>query len=98
MTETVTAGLDQILTSSGRIRILSVLSQVEELHLTEIARRTDQSYSSTERHLRDLARVGVVQEHDYGRIRLFKLRLDQPRVKMLKELILAWNGGSPLTG
>jgi len=86
-------GLDKILTSSGRIRILTLLSQVEELHLTEIAKRTDQSYSSTERHLRDLTIASVVEEHDYGRIRIFKLKLDNPRVKMLRELVLAWDHG-----
>jgi DNA-binding transcriptional ArsR family regulator len=101
LTQTVTPGLDEILTSSGRIRILTVLCKAEELHLTEIAKRTDQSYSNTERHLRDLARVAVVEEHDYGRIRMFKLKLDNPKVKMLKELVLAWDpagSGSPGTG
>ncbi len=91
MTENPAQGLDEILTSSGRIRILTLLSQVEELHLTEIAKRTDQSYSSTERHLRDLAKASVVEEHDYGRVRIFKLKLDSPKVKMLRELILTWD-------
>lgn len=93
MTETVALGLDHVLTSSGRIRILTVLSQVEELHLTEIAKRIDQSYSSTERHLRDLAKAAVVEEHDYGRVRMFRLKLGDPKVSLLRELILAWDHG-----
>ncbi len=94
MTENPAPGLDEILTSSGRIRILTLLSQVEELHLTEIAKRTEQSYSSTERHLQDLTRASVVEEHDYGRVRIFKLKLGNPKVKMLRELILAWDPDS----
>jgi len=91
LTQNQEYGLDKVLTSSGRIRIISLLSQVEELHLTEIAKRTDQSYTSTERHLNDLAKASVVEERDYGRVRIFQLRLDSPKVRMLKDLVLAWN-------
>jgi DNA-binding transcriptional ArsR family regulator len=94
LTQPRALGLGDILTSSGRIRILTLLSKVGELHLTEIAKRTGQSYSSTERHLEDLARASVVEEHDYARVRIFKLKIDIPKVKMLREVILAWDPGS----
>lgn len=94
MTQPMALGLGDILTSSGRIRILTLLSKVGELHLTEIAKRTGQSYSSTERHLEDLARASVVEEHDYARVRMFKLKVDIPKVRMLKEVILAWDPGA----
>ncbi len=94
MTQPNTLSLGQILTSSGRIRILTLLSKVGELYLTEIAKRTGQSYSSTERHLEDLARASVVEEHDYGRVRMFKLKVEIPKVKMLRDLVLAWDPGS----
>ncbi len=85
--------LDKILSSSGRVRILTALSNASELHLTEIARRTDQSYTATERHLKDLAQAEIVEEHDYGRVRMFKLNLENPRTKMLRDLILLWDSG-----
>ena len=94
MTQPRALDLGEILTSSGRIRILTLLSKVGELHLTEIAKRTGQSYSSTERHLEDLAAAEVVEEHDYARVRIFKLRIDVPKVKMLRDLVLAWDPGS----
>src|SRR5436309_15940696 len=78
--------LDKILSSSGRIRILTRLSDVEQLHLTEIAKRTDQSYSATERHLDDLTKAGIVEERDYGRVRASKLNLTNVRSKLLQEL------------
>lgn len=89
--------LDKLFSSSGRIKILTVLSQNTELHLTEIARRTDQSYTSTERHLKDLAQADIVEEHDYGRIRIFKLNLDNPKGRMLRQLILQWDSADPAT-
>lgn len=85
--------LEEVLSSSGRTRILSLLSRVEELHLTEIAKRTEQSHSATERHLRALEMADVVEERDYGRVRIFRLRLDNPRVRTLKDLILQWDHG-----
>ena len=83
--------LARVLSSAGRIKILTVLSNVGELHLTEIAKQTDQSYSSTQRHLQDLSDAAIVQEHDYGRVRMFKLNLDNPRAKILRQLILEWD-------
>jgi DNA-binding transcriptional ArsR family regulator len=88
--------LDRILSSSGRIRILTLLSEAEQLHLTEIAKRTDQSYSAAERHLGDLLRAGIVEERDYGRVRVFKLNLTNDRAKLLQELILRWNQNQEL--
>jgi len=83
--------LARVLSSPGRIKILTVLSNVGELHLTEIAKQTDQSYSSTQRHLEDLSDAAIVQEHDYGRVRMFKLNLDNPKAKILRQLILEWD-------
>jgi DNA-binding transcriptional ArsR family regulator len=88
--------LDRVLSSSGRIRILTLLSDIEELHLTEIAKRTDQSYSATERHLDDLSKAGIVEERDYGRVRVFKLNQTNDRAKLLQELILKWNQAQEL--
>jgi len=83
--------LERILSSVGRVRILTLLSEVEQLHLTEIAKRTDQSYSATERHLDDLSKAGIVEERDYGRVRVFKLNLTNDHARLLQELILKWN-------
>ncbi|HEY4657315.1 MAG TPA: hypothetical protein VIH34_02395 [Candidatus Bathyarchaeia archaeon] len=32
-----------------------------------------------------------MEEKDYGRVRIFRLRLENPRAKMLQDLILQWN-------
>ena len=88
--------LDRVLSSSGRIRILTLLSEVEQMHLTEIAKRTEQSYSAAKRHLDDLSKAGIVEERDYGRVRVFKLNLTNDHAKLLQELILKWNHNQEL--
>jgi len=88
------ASLTNVLSSSGRIKILTVLSNVGELHLSEIARKTDQSYSATDRHLQELSEASIVEEHDYGRVRMFRLNLENPRAKILRQLILEWDSST----
>ncbi len=88
------ASLANVLSSSGRIKILTVLSNVGELHLSEIARKTDQSYSATDRHLQELSEASIVEEHDYGRVRMFRLNLENPRAKILRQLILEWDSST----
>ena len=63
--------------------------------MTEIARRTSQSYTATARHLEQLVEAGVIQEKNYGRVRIFRLRVDSERVKKLRELIIEWD--KPMT-
>ena len=86
--------LANVLSSSGRIKILTILSNVGELHLSEIARKTDQSYSATDRHLQELSQASIVEEHDYGRVRMFRLNLENPRAKILRQLILEWDNST----
>ena len=83
--------LERVLSSGGRIRILTLLSEIEELHLTEIAKRTEQSYSATERHLGDLSDSGIVEERDYGRVRVFRLNRANNWARLVQEMILKWN-------
>ncbi len=72
---------------------MTILSNVGEAHLSEIAKKTDQSYSATDRHLQQLSEASIVEEHDYGRVRMFKLNLENPRAKILRQLILEWDNG-----
>ena len=83
-------GLDRILSSAGRIRILQLLSHNGEDNLTDIARKTSQSYTATVRHLERLVEAGVVQEKNYGRVRIFRLRIETERVRKLRDLITEW--------
>ena len=84
-------GLDRILSSAGRIRILRHLSHFGEDNLTDIARKTGQSYTATARHLDQLVAAGVIQEKNYGRVRIFRLRIETERVRKLREIIVEWD-------
>ena len=90
-TVTIGRGLEHILSSTGRIRILQHLAHAGEDNLTDIARKTSQSYTATARHLEQLVEAGVVREKNYGRVRIFRLRVEKEPARKLCEFILEWN-------
>jgi DNA-binding transcriptional ArsR family regulator len=63
---------EEILGSKGRIRVLQVLSESTELNISEISRRTGLNYTSVERHLIKLQKMGLLKEKRYGKIRIFE--------------------------
>ena len=83
--------LDEILSCRGKTRILMLLSDEKELNITEIARNARLNYSSTNSHLKDLERTGLVEQKRFGRIRIYKYRDDDPRAQALRTLIKVWN-------
>jgi DNA-binding transcriptional ArsR family regulator len=63
---------EELLGSRGRIRTLQVLAESGELNISEVSRRTGLNYTSVERHLVKLVKLGLVKEKRYGKIRIFQ--------------------------
>ena len=63
---------EELLGSRGRIRTLQVLAESGELNISEVSRRTGLNYTSVERHLSKLTKLGLVKEKRYGKIRIFQ--------------------------
>lgn len=76
--------VENLLGSRARIRILRVMLDKEELNITAIAREAGVNYKTALRHLEELKDMGVITEKVFGRIRIFKVNHDDPRVKALK--------------
>lgn len=71
---------EEILGSKGRVRVLQVLSESSELNISEVSRRTGLNYTSVERHLVKLQRLGLLREKRYGKIRIFEVAFRSLRV------------------
>jgi len=82
--------VEEVLSSRGRVRILRVLVEVGGLNVSGIARRAGLNYSTTRHHLEVLERLGVVRHRRFGRVRIFQLNHQNPRVEILKKLIEVW--------
>ncbi|MEM1537303.1 MAG: winged helix-turn-helix domain-containing protein [Candidatus Nezhaarchaeales archaeon] len=76
--------IEEILSSKGRVKILKVLIDHAELNISEIVKRSDLNHSTTNAHLKELKKFGIVDEKRFGRVRIFRLKLEDPRVQALK--------------
>jgi DNA-binding transcriptional ArsR family regulator len=80
---------EELLGSRGRIRTLQVLAESGELNISEVSRRTGLNYTSVERHLVKLGKLGLVKEKRYGKIRIFQTLFHTLTIKFEKDGALA---------
>ena len=88
--EIVDFGIEDILSSKGRILILKTLAEMEELNISAIARFANLNHSTTTQHLEFLTKAGLVQEKRFGRIKIFRFRIENLKAKSLKKLFEIW--------
>ncbi|MFB0560644.1 MAG: ArsR/SmtB family transcription factor [Candidatus Lokiarchaeia archaeon] len=90
-TETVEEdSLEKIFSSKGRIKIVKVLVEEGELNISEIAKRANLNYSTTNQHLNFLEKAGLVQEKIFGRIRIYRFRTENIKAQAIKNLFEIW--------
>ena len=94
--ETLLATIEDIFSSKGRVRILKILSEAGELNISEIARRVELNYTTTNQHLNVLKVAGLIQEKKFGRIRIFRFKYEYPRAQAIKNLIDFWEMNKPV--
>jgi DNA-binding transcriptional ArsR family regulator len=82
--------IEDVFSSKGRMKILRILAEIRELNISEIARRAGLNYSTTNQHLQVLERHKLVRHKTFGRIRIFRYNEENPRARMIKQLIDLW--------
>jgi len=85
------SALEEIFSSRVRIRVLNFLLKVREVNITELVRALDINHSVATKQIDVLKKYGIVEERRYGRVRMIRLRLEDPRVKKLAELFSAFD-------
>lgn len=85
-----TPPLEDVLSSRGRVKVLKVLAEIGELYVSEISRRTGLNNTVTTRHLTSLAKIGLISEKRFGKIRIFQFQDLDPRAQAIKKLIDFW--------
>lgn len=82
--------IEDVFSSKGRVKILRILSEIGELNISEIARRAGLNYATTNQHLQILENNNLVRHKTFGRIRIFRYNEENPRARMIQELIEFW--------
>ena len=82
--------IEDVFSSKGRVKILRILSEIGELNISEIARRAGLNYATTNQHLQVLENHKLVRHKTFGRIRIFRYNEENPRARMIRQLIESW--------
>jgi predicted ArsR family transcriptional regulator len=82
--------VEDVFSSRIRMKILTILNNVGELNVSEIARRLKINYTSASTHLNILENEGIIQHKMFGRIRLYRLNEQSSRTKAVQNLIDVW--------
>jgi len=83
----------KILGSKVKIKIILALMRLGEANISRIVKETSSHYYTVEKHLRELEELGIVDERRLGRVRVFSLNYENPRVPVILELIKSLNSG-----
>jgi DNA-binding transcriptional ArsR family regulator len=82
--------IEDILSSRGMVKILKVLSEYEEMNITQISKKAMLDYRTTLAHLKKLVKANIVKEKKYGKIRVFKINKDNNISLKIIDLIKTW--------
>jgi predicted transcriptional regulator len=82
--------IEDVFQSKGRIKILKILAKEGELNISEIARRAHINHNSTRYHLNFLVKINILQEKTFGRIRIYRFRIENIKVQAIKKLFDIW--------
>ena len=82
--------VEDLFSSYGRTKILTLMLEAEELNISEITRRSGLSHSSASQHLEFLARSGILTEKRFNRIRIFCVDRKNPVTGVLDRFVSDW--------
>ena len=84
--------IENLFGSKIRVRILKILARKEELPITSIINTTRTNYNTALKHLRFLEACNLIQEHKFGRIRMFRYKRENIKARTCSQLIEIWEG------
>jgi DNA-binding transcriptional ArsR family regulator len=82
--------IEEVFSSKGRIKILKELALSRELNISELCRRVSLNHTTTKKHLEVLMESGLVEEKVFGRIKIYRYRIEDLRARSLKNMLDLW--------
>ena len=82
--------IEEVLSSKGKIKILKILTNFDELNISEIVRRAQLNHATVTQHLNYFKTIGIVEEKAFGRIKIFRLSPEDAKVKIIRDLVESW--------
>lgn len=82
--------VENLLGSRARVKILKILALNEELNISSIIKKTKLNHKNVHKHLKYLKNVDLVQQKNFGRIRIYRFREENMKARSFKNFIKIW--------
>ncbi|MFX1260423.1 MAG: ArsR/SmtB family transcription factor [Promethearchaeota archaeon] len=82
--------VEALLGSKARIKILKVLALNNELNISLIISKTKLNHSNVLKHLKVLKSFNLIQEKKFGRIKIYRFKIENIKARSLKKFIEIW--------
>jgi predicted transcriptional regulator len=89
--KTAKTPIEELFSSRGRIKVLIELAEASELNISEICKRVHLNHSTTKAHLQVLINSGLVEEKTFGRIKIYRYRIEDLRARSLRNFLDLWH-------
>ncbi len=76
------------------MKIIKALAQNEELTISLIINKTKSNHTVVVKHLHYLIELGLIQEKKFGRIKVYKYKLEDIRARSLARFIEIWESST----
>lgn len=83
---------ERLFGSKARIKILRILCLNQELSISQIIKKTRLNHSCVLKHLNYLKSASLIQEKRFGRIKIYRYKIENFKAKSLKIFIDIWEG------
>ena len=81
---------EKLFGSKARSKILKLLALNLEQSISQIIKDTSLNHSCVRKHLNYLKSLNLVQEKNFGRIKIFRYKIENIKAKSLKAFIEIW--------
>ncbi|MFX1575362.1 MAG: ArsR family transcriptional regulator [Promethearchaeota archaeon] len=82
--------IENVLGSKARVKILKTLARNKELTLSLIINNTRLNYSNVVKHLNYLKKINMIQEKRFGRIKIFRYKIENIKARGFKNFLDIW--------
>ncbi len=87
--------IEDLLGSRARVKILKVLAINEESTISILIKKTKLNHSSVAKHLKYLKDVNLVQEKKFGRIKIYRYKIENIAAGLFLKLLRTWEDEEP---
>ena len=83
---------ENVFGSRARVKILKTLAKNSELSISQVIKNTNLNHSSVIKHLDFLKKINLIQEKNFGRIKILRFKIENLKAKSFKKFVEIWVG------